>query len=740
MRRFLLTAITALALPAAAQAAPQIKQPGCDAMAAWGSHVNAENYNVAPRLQLPKALEDAQVVPLFGVSVLDWTQEDLQAANQLLTKCWNEARAHRDGAAVTALANANRALQGLVPRVDAALHKAKADAEPLEQKIAGLPDSADLDRGLAALLKIDPVRPDAAPFQTLPREIADPLWRLATQVLPVLANGERGRLFKSLGERHAKMQSGIAAAAEKSIASAPEDADGVIALIAAARQVAAVDDANARARLLKTAGEKAQKVRGMLRQAKPAAWVPPDCLDLYRWSSAPNAGTGVNVGDRGAIQTVFTDQRVAPVFGIALGDWTDQDVSRFKSLRAACSAEWQAEAADPANAGPKAPELVQLGQRGRWIDGADRSINDARTLLAAFHKGQQALSAAIAKVQALPDEASSLKDLSLMSSDPSLAALSGADRTALTNAVNAKLAAIGAKAANAAVKGLDDIKVSSYADLDKLWGYGGKAVQGIPDPRGRQMFVDALTRRLQDATQGLRAEAKSGTSAKPASLADVAEANLKLIQLQTASPQTFNMPVFQAYFRAVQAGRDAMANSARTQVCADFVSSIGAAGDAKQALWDGREAITLGEFLCDAAEHGTVNSYTGPGLFSSTTTVKVTPVYSQIFTISMHKIEVQAGHPMLVGYEVKDAAQANGPAPAGKPGYSIMPNGPITVEGWELFLGNIIGFNGSEDQACMKIINDPAPDKLPVATKVFYLHCWTIQSVRDHIAVQRAAK
>ena len=298
MRRFLLTVIAALVLPGGAMAAPKIKQPSCDALATWGAHVNAENYNVAPRLQLPKALEDAQVVPLFGASVLTWTPEDLQSANQILTKCWNEARARRDGTAANEFVNANRALQGLVPRVNATLHKATADAEPLEQKLAGLPDSPALDRGLAAFLKINPAQPDVGPLRMLPPEIADPLIRLAAQVLPVLANDQREKLFKALGDRHAKMQAGIASAAEKSIASAAEDADGVVALIAAGPQIAAVDDANARAQLQKAAGEKSQKIRAALRQAKPAVWVPPDCLDLYRWSSAPDAGSAVNVGDR----------------------------------------------------------------------------------------------------------------------------------------------------------------------------------------------------------------------------------------------------------------------------------------------------------------------------------------------------------------------------------------------------------------------------------------------------------
>jgi hypothetical protein len=742
MKGLLFAAILTIALPTAALAAPQIKQPQCSALETWGARVNGELVNVAPRVQLPKALGDAEVVPLFGVSVLDWTQEDLQAANQVLTKCWNDARAHRDGAAANAFVNGNRALQGWVPRVNGILRKAKADAAPLEQAIAKLPDSPDLDRGLEAVLKLDLARPDFAPFRTLPREIADPVSRLAAQVLPVLANGDREKLFQSLGARHAGMQAAMTSAAAKSIAAAPENADGLIALIAVRRQVSALDDAGARTRLLKSADEKAQKIRGALRQAKPAQWVPPDCVDLYRWSSAPDAGTGVNVGDRGAIQTAFTDQRVIPVFGVSLGTWSDQDFARFKALRTACSAEWEAEAAIPANAGPNAPELVQLGRRGRWIDGADRAVGDARNLLAAYGKGQQALAAAIAKVQALPDDAASLASLRQLMADPSLNALSGADRTAYVNAVNAKAAVIGARVANTALKGLAEIKVSSAADVDKIWVYGVNAIQAIPDARSRETVVNAVTRKLQEAAQQLETQAKASSDAKPATLASVAEANIKLLKLRSVPFGVANTPAFHAYFGALQAGRDALAKSARTKACTEFDASVGAGGDAKQDLWDGREAMPLGEFLCEAAEHGTVNSYSGPGMFSSTSTIKVTPVNSQMFTVSLHKVEVQAGHPMLVGYEVKDAAQAQAkqPAPTGKPGYSLTPNGPITVEGWEMFIPTIIGYGGVEDQTCMKLLRDPAPDKLAPAAKVFYLHCWTYQSVRDHLASQGMAQ
>ena len=735
MRGLLLAAAAALALPAGgAMAAPQIKQPDCSALEAWGAHVNAETYNVAPRVQLPKALEDAEVVPLFGVGVLAWTQEDLQAANQLLTKCYGEAGKRRDAAAAGALANANRALQGFVPRANAILQKAKADAEPLKQQIGALPEFPELDRGLAALLKANPAQPDVTPFRALPHEVADPLWRLESQVLPVLANSERETLFKSLGERQAAIQSGMASAAEKTIAAAPADADGMIELMAVPQHVATLDDADAKARLEKSAADRLKQTGDALRQAKPAAWVPPSCIDLYRWSGGNNANAGVSVGGRGTM-VAFLDERVVPVFGVSIADWSDQDLARFKTLRGLCQSEWQAQAALPGNNGPNAPELVQLAGRGRWIDAADPQIANAKLAVAAYRDAQKALAATLEKVRALPDTGASLLPLAQLAQQPAQNMVTQEDHARFVAALNEKVAAINAHAADAAIKGLGDIKLASLGDLKNLLVYAGQALPTIPDPRSQQAFKDAFNRTLQEATARLMPEFKAKLAASPATLANVAEANTTLIQLDQASPQVAATPAFQTYFKAMQESLDAMAKSARDQACTEFASSVGAGSDAKQELWDGHSGIAFGEFLCQIDEHGTVNSYSGAGMFSSTSTLKVTPFKSQILTISLHKVEVQAGKPMLVGFEVKDAAQASGQAPASSSmPYQPTPNGPLTVEAWEIFIPTVTGINGSEAPECMKIIDDPAPDKLAPAAKVFWLHCWTLDEVRTHIA------
>lgn len=727
----LLTAVAiVLALPAGlARAAPQLQQPSCNALEAWAGQVNAETFNAAPRLPLPKAFDDATMIPLFGASVLSWTPQDFQAANLSLTQCFAEAGKRRDATTAGALANANRALQGLVPRVSAALQKATADAEVLSRQLAALPDSPDLARGLTAELKTNPLQPDVTPFRTLPREIGDPLWRLAAQVLPFLADANRAVLFKTLDDRRAALQAGMASAADKAIAGAPSDAGGLIDLMAARDRLAAIDDASVRARLDQETADRMKQIGDTLRQAKPAAWIPPACVDLYRWSAADGANASVPAGGRNIV-AAFLDVHGVPVFGVSVADWTDQDVAHFKTLRGLCQSIWQAQAAAP---GGNAAELVRLATRGRWIDGADPAIADARVGLAAYRKAREALAATLEKVRALPDAAASMPALLQLAQDPAQTQVTPDDRTRFVAALNEKRAAIVAQATRAAIDGIAGVKIGSVDDLKSLFAYASQVLPAIADPRGQQAVRDAISRAMTEDAARLPPELNTKLESTPATLANVAAANVTLLQLRQASPQVAQTQVFQTYFDTILQSRDAMAKSARGPACDAFVSGLGAGADAKQVVWDGRDGMPLGEFLCQIGEHGTVEGYSGPGMFSSTSTLKALPFKSQLYTVSLHKIDVKPGRTMLVGYKIEDAAQASGQG-GGPSSYQATPNGEVTVEGWEIFLPTIIGLNGSEGPECLKVIDNPAPDSLSPAAKVFWLHCWTLDEVRMHVA------
>jgi hypothetical protein len=91
--------------------------------------------------------------------------------------CYQDAGKRRDQASAGAQANATRALLGLLPRINAALQKAGIDADTIRKELDATPASAELARGIDILLKENPGQPDLNAVRSLPREVADPIWR-----------------------------------------------------------------------------------------------------------------------------------------------------------------------------------------------------------------------------------------------------------------------------------------------------------------------------------------------------------------------------------------------------------------------------------------------------------------------------------------------------------------------------------------------------------------------------------
>ncbi len=675
MRKFAWIAAIAAFPLGVASAAPQIKVPACDVITAWAAQVNNDSYNVAPRITLPKAFQDADLVPVFGVPALAWSQDDIQAASQALVACYQDAGKRRDQASAGALANANRALLGLLPRTNAALQKAKTDSDAIGKELDAMPASADLGRGIDILTKGNPGQPDLGAVRSLPREIADPIWRLAQAVMN-LSDADRAVLWQTLEARRKSIDAGLIDDATKQIAAAQSDAGGLIALTELRLRVAAFGDADAKTKLIQAIDSRAKTIRDALRQTKPAVWVPPTCLDLYRWSSAPGAATASVLGRRSLV-TGFLDERSVPVFGLPVAEWSDNDIAQFKTLRMICHTATLPQTAAVA---PDMAELMQTANRGRWIDGADQQIADARTSLIEYRKAQQDLAALRTQMDALPNTAASILNLAVMANNPVLAAVSQDDRVAFTNAINQKRAAIGAAAADAAVKGLDGIKVSSTADLAKLFAYASQTMPMIPDQRGQQVFAAAFNQNLDAVSKRLLPDFTAQLASAPATADGLAQVKAA----DTAIGDGGRVAAFKPFHDAAHARSDAIVKSVHDQACSGLLSSLGVGGDASQDVWDGEKGMKLGDFICGLAEHGvTVNSYSGAGMFSSTSTLKLTPIMESVEIVSMHKTDVKAGQSMLVGYKIVDA---NGQQ------ISILgatgdPNGAaaVSILGWEFY-------------------------------------------------------
>jgi len=711
-----------LTFPPDLQAA-QIKPPTCDVLTIWAARVNTENFNVAPRLALPKAFQDADLVPVFGVTATAWSQEDVQAVSQALVVCYQEAGKQHDQASIAALANANRALAGLLPRTNAALQKAKTDADTISKQLDALPASADLGRGIDAVLKGNPAAPDLNALRGLPREVAEPVWKLA-QTVGFMGDADRAALWQALEARRHAIEASLIDTATKQIAAAPADADGIVTLTEIRQHVTELGDPDAKAKLSQAADGRATAIRAALRQSKPPVWVPPTCLELYRWSAAPGAATSTVLGRR-AVVTGLLDERTVPLFGISAADWTDQDIARFKTLRGICrTISLPQQGTPPADTA----ELIQTANRGRWIDGADQQIADARMGVTDYRKARQDLVALRTKLDALPNITGSILNLAVLANDPLLATVTQDDRVAFNNAINAKRAEIGKAMADAAVKGLDGIKIASMTDLAKLFAYASQTLPTIPDQQGQQAFAVAFNHTLDETTKRLLPEFTKQLDATPATADGLAQVKAA----EGALGDGGRVAAFKPFHDAAQARHEAIVKSVHDTACAGLLSGLGVGSDASQDIWDGERGMKFGDFICGLAEHGvTVSSYSGAGMFSGTSTMKLTPLLESMETVSLHKAEVKAGQSMLVGFKIVDATGqqisilgATGDAKG---------EAAVSVFGWEMYSRQAKGDSPNVIEGCRQVMASPA-GKLTPGNTLFWLHCGTLPAVARAMA------
>jgi len=692
-----------------AVAAPQITLPACDTLKAWSATVvPTDTFTVAPALPLPKALADEALLPVFDVTALSWTSEDIKAASGALVLCYREAKKAGDKPSMDALGVANAAIAKTLGQTLAAVAKARQAVDSQRPAIAGLPDTAELDRGLAALIDADPAKPNLQAAVGLPREIVGPLVYIA-KFLPYLPDGDRQHLMAELADRRTAIQAAAGQALGGEVAAAPATADGVIGLLKVRQRIAAMVASDALAAIDGQAATRAEEIRAGLRQATPPGWVPPDCVELYRWSGAADARQGVQLGNQSTYRA-FLDERVVPVFGISLAAWSDEDLTRFKTVREVCQATWRAMpgAAMVSNPPADAPELLKLAAKGAWIDTADQQIAPARTAIQAYSVGLEALAAVEAKVAALPDTSDSLPQLYQLANDPAQQSVDEARRQSFQAAVAAKQKAINARAMTAAMDGLGQVQVASLGDLAKLVNYWGAASMTIADPNDRQRFTQAAEQVLDEDINRLLPDFKAKLDEMPATLAGLGKVRTAVLDL-TGVSETEKAPPFQPLHAAIHERSAAIIESLRQDNCTALLKSLDINGDAaEQLVWDGRTGTKLGVFVCNLTESGSpVHEYAGGGMFSGEQKLKATLAMGGLQTLWLHKAEVAQGQEdMLVGFKMADANQER----------------PISVEEWAMFTAMATGGRFVNPEICDPVMSKPE-DQLTIEDKMTGVAC-----------------
>jgi hypothetical protein len=700
----------AAALPAAAAAA-SMKPPSCEALDAWAGTIDwHDTYEVAPRVALPKALAEPQFSAIFGLPALSWTPADIQAAKQAADDCYREARKRRDRAAQKRLGAAGSTIARGLPKVLGSLEKAKESAVAAKQAIDALPDSAALDQGLEVLLAADPAAPDTNPLSHLPPEVGKAVFALA-RTLPALAEDERAPIFKALTERRAAIGAGLTRGAEKAIAAAPDDSAGILALLTQRQDLAELPDADARTRLEQQIDRRVRQIRDGLRQAKPPVWVPPACVDLYRWAGQPGANQGVKLGRTVTVWRMLSDEHAMPVFGISLADWTDDDLAQFGKLQDYCRAEVRALSRQKPKGTLTADEtaLVEAAAHTGWIDDRERGslFSSTRTALRGYREAVATLQAAEAKIAALPDANESIALLEAMRDQPALGKVGEKEFNRFQETFNAKLRAIGAHAAEAAIKGLAEVKVAQLGDLAKLRDYANQVGPSIPVPSGQNQFRAAYERAVAEAAKKLLPRFQAKLDAMPEGPEGIKQVRTSVAHLTGLDDRGGRLAGLQPLRAAMEKRTDAIIHAMRQKACDGLLSELGAESDAEQPLWDGRQGIALGAWICGLAAQGaTVSGYSGAGMFSSTSTLEVTMPRGTLETYSLHEAEVKPGKKMLVGFAMKDANQET----------------KLSVDQWAGFAGGAEAGVIMDTGGCRRFAETP-PDEVAAIDKPYWLQC-----------------
>ncbi len=140
MKRALIPALFLLCLVGLSVQA-KLDDPSCERIEVWaGTYDGGDRWWVTPYVRIAGIARNEHVEPLFGLSLLRWSEEDFQAFNQQIAICSNAARQERRIPAVRALNDARRAVfnaAGYVERIKSSVDEAESAVSALSSMADG---------------------------------------------------------------------------------------------------------------------------------------------------------------------------------------------------------------------------------------------------------------------------------------------------------------------------------------------------------------------------------------------------------------------------------------------------------------------------------------------------------------------------------------------------------------------------------------------------------------------------
>ncbi|MCW8890024.1 MAG: hypothetical protein OQL20_05130, partial [Sedimenticola sp.] len=120
-----------------------LNKPDCDQLEQWaGSDQAAATLQVSPSLKLSGLAADEQLVPLFGLSIFEWSRDDFNAFNQLMRVCSKAASKRRDREARGQLQQATKQVGG-AQRPLLVLNQARTKSAAAIASLSGFEASAE---------------------------------------------------------------------------------------------------------------------------------------------------------------------------------------------------------------------------------------------------------------------------------------------------------------------------------------------------------------------------------------------------------------------------------------------------------------------------------------------------------------------------------------------------------------------------------------------------------------------
>lgn len=700
----------ATALAASPAAAGNLTIPDCDTLQAWVAADSDDHLRLAPDLSISPALAEEQLVPVFGLKITEWDPEDIKAARAAAHECYQQARRGDNKQAAPAFRAARTLIARGVGRTSQRVTRAREMVAERRAAVDALPDSPDLAAGISMLVDAQSYADtDRRAFNSLPQEVGGALENLYN-ALRHYPDDEREALYTGLAERAAGIRAGLLDDAAAAIAAAPDSAAGLLAVRHTAfevKQRTAGSPTGEAAEVLDAATERAAAIEATLAQ-RDDAWRPPSCAALYRWGGAPGAGDFRELGEY-AHKAAFGDDRLTPVFGLPLADWSDDHLALYGQLAELCEARWRAllpEGHRLRRPGPDAPELVRLASAGSWVSRqatVTRDLPEAREALRGYAKVREKLDALRAELATLPTDQRGLDRLEAIAREPVLRRLGHAEGRAFREDLRKTRGRVTAGMGQAIIAGLADIEVKQPADLRTLWRYREQAGLHRLDPSTRALVEARLDKAVRDGLAAARPAYDAALAALPASKSGVEKALTAASEL-TGIPES--TPALAPYLDAGRERARGILAELEQQRCRKVWARLGVDDDeAAQALWTGNEKATVGTFLCALERAGhTVNAYDGAGMFSDTHTLKFTSRDRVLQSLSLHEAEVTAGEEMLIGYEVEDANRHQ----------------ELSAADWRRYVDGLTGGGGSVE--CARLMNTPM-DQLSMNERMAIIGC-----------------